>query len=165
MQNYDLDEMSAHVMGQQMKIGEVSKRTGVGIEALRFYEKSGLLDRPGRTYSGYRVYGEDVLERIAFIKQAQVLGFTLDEIGRLIGHKRKGESPCDEVREIVRLRLAELEERIKQMIEFRDELTAALTTWDKIGHSDGHVCGLIEHTDMKHGLRTAKKGAVKEKLR
>ena len=88
--------------GKQLKIGEVSKRSGIGIEALRFYEKSGLLDRPGRTYSGYRLYDESVLERLAFVKKAQVLGFSLEEIKELINHKRKGESPCEEVREVVR---------------------------------------------------------------
>ncbi|MEO7538480.1 MAG: heavy metal-responsive transcriptional regulator, partial [Pyrinomonadaceae bacterium] len=110
--------------GVQMKIGEVSRRTGVGIEALRFYEKSGLLDRPGRTYSGYRVYGSEVIERVSFIKKAQVLGFSLDEIGQLIKHKQDGESPCEEVRGIVRTRLQELEERVKQMNLYRKELTA-----------------------------------------
>ena len=62
--------------GKGLKIGEVSKLSGVGIEALRFYEKSGLLERPERTYSGYRMYDESVLERLSFIKKAQVLGFT-----------------------------------------------------------------------------------------
>ena len=72
-----------------MKIGEVSKKSGVGIEAIRFYEKSGLLERPDRTYSGYRMYPAEVLDRIAFIKQAQTLGFSLDEINQLISLKRK----------------------------------------------------------------------------
>src|SRR6188472_1890127 len=115
-----VDPADAMTLGE-MKIGEVARRSGVSIETLRFYEKSGLLDRPGRTYSGYRVYGADVLDRISFIKQAQVLGFTLNEIARLIEHKRKRESPCEEVREIVQTRLGELEERIKQMNRYRKE--------------------------------------------
>ena len=136
----------------EMKIGEVSKRSGVGIEALRFYEKSGLLDRPGRTYSGYRVYGEDVLERIAFIKRAQILGFTLDEIKQLIDSKRKGESPCAEVRETVRIRLRELDGRISQMIKYRDELSANLRDSDKKEQNDGHVCGLIENSEIDNPI-------------
>ena len=135
-----------------LKIGEVSRLAGIGIEALRFYEKSGLLDRPGRTYSGYRLYDESVLERLAFIKQAQVLGFTLDEIKQLIEHKRNGENPCVEVREVVRTRLAELNERIKQMIEYRDELTAALAEWDEAGEIEGHVCGLIERSHIGQNI-------------
>src|ERR1700733_7580737 len=85
---FNLDVQDAKTGNPQLKIGEVSKLSGVGIEALRFYEKSGLLDRPSRTYSGYRLYNQDVLERIVFIKKAQVLGFTLDEIRQLIEHKR-----------------------------------------------------------------------------
>src|SRR4028118_1422145 len=96
--------------GKLLKVGEVSRRSGIGIEALRFYERSGLLDRPGRTYSGYRLYDESVLERLAFIKQAQILGFTLDEIKQLIAHKQAGENPCAEVRDIVKSRLEELDE-------------------------------------------------------
>jgi len=148
-------------LGKQLKIGEVSKLSGIGIEALRFYEKSGLLDRPGRTYSGYRLYDESVLERLAFIKQAQILGFTLDEIRQLIAHKRAGENPCAEVREIVRSRLEELNERIEQMIHYRDELTAALAEWDEMGELEGHVCGLIEGSHIEHGMNHRKMGKVK----
>src|SRR5205085_9973574 len=84
-----------------LRIGEVSKRSGVGIEALRFYEKGASSISLRATYGGYRVYGPEVLDRLAFIKRAQALGFSLDEIKKIIGDARKGESPCDEVREIV----------------------------------------------------------------
>jgi DNA-binding transcriptional MerR regulator len=141
-----------------LKIGEVARVSGVGIETLRFYEKSGLLDRPGRTYSGYRQYDESVLERLAFIKQAQILGFTLDEIKQLINHKRAGENPCAEVREIVRRRLRELNERIAQMTRYRDELTEALAEWDAAGEADGHVCGLIEAAHIEHPINHKKIG-------
>ncbi len=155
---FNFAESGEGVNGKQLKIGEVSRLSGIGIEALRFYEKSGLLDRPGRTYSGYRLYDESVLERLAFVKKAQVLGFTLDEIKQLISHKRAGENPCAEVREIVKVRLAELNERIEQMIQYRDELTSALNDWEKTGEADGHVCGLIEGTEIEHGISHRKVG-------
>lgn len=112
-----------------LKIGEVSRLSGVGIEALRFRERSGLLDRPARTASGYRVYDAEVLERLAFIRRAQVLGFTLDEIKHIIAEKQSGKSPCDQVREIVRQRLQELDERMAQMRRYRKELAATLAGW------------------------------------
>ena len=149
-----------------LKIGDVSKRSGVGVEALRFYEKSGLLERPSRTYGGYRVYGEDVLERLAFIKQAQALGFSLDEIRRIIDDARRGESPCDEVREIVRRRMGELDERLRELQRHRRELKATLEEWDKVGRAPGHICGLIEgsevghaHHDKAEGLKRGRRGA------
>ena len=135
---------------RMLKIGEVSKRSGVGVEALRFYEKSGLLERPSRTFSGYRVYGEEVLERLAFIKQAQALGFSLDEVRRIIADARKGESPCEEVREIVRRRLAELDERLRELRRHREELQRTLAEWDEVGRAPGHICGLIEGSEVEH---------------
>ena len=138
-----------------LKIGEVSKQSGIGIEALRFYEKSGLLDKPSRTYSGYRVYDADVLERLAFIKRAQVLGFSLEEIRQIIADARKGESPCDEVREIVRQRLEELDERLREMRRYRKELAETLEEWDQEGHAPGHICGLIEGAEIEHPISAA----------
>jgi DNA-binding transcriptional MerR regulator len=151
---------------RMLKIGEVSKRSGIGVEALRFYEKSGLLEKPSRTFSGYRVYGEDVLERLAFIKQAQALGFSLDEIRQIVDDARRGASPCDEVREIVRRRMEELDERLRELHRYRKELKSTLDEWDKVGRAPGHVCGLIEgseighaHHDRTEGLKRGKRGA------
>lgn len=146
-----------------LKIGEVSRLSGIGIEALRFYERNGLLDRPKRTYSGYRMYEESVLERLSFIKKAQVLGFTLDEIRELIDHKRAGENPCEHVRAKVKGRLADLNDRIEKMIQYRDELVGALGEWEKMGESPGHVCGLIEQSHIEHPAETGNVRKRKDK--
>jgi DNA-binding transcriptional MerR regulator len=145
---------------RSLKIGEVSKESGIGIEALRFYEKSGLLDRPARTEGGYRMYSADVLDRLAFIKRAQILGFSLDEIKRVIDDARAGHEPCDEVRTIVRRRLEELDERMQEMRRYRKELAATLEEWDAIGRAPGHICGLIESSEIGQpaGLRKRLKG-------
>ncbi len=135
--------------GASLKIGEVAKLSGIGIEALRFYERSGLLGRPARTASGYRIYGSEVLDRLAFIKRAQTLGFTLDEIKQIIAEKQSGQSPCAEVREIVRQRLQELDERMREMRRYRKELGTALEAWDKVRMIEGEICGLIEGTDIE----------------
>jgi DNA-binding transcriptional MerR regulator len=148
-----------------LKIGEVSKRSGVGVEALRFYEKSGLLERPSRTYGGYRVYGREVLDRLAFIKQAQALGFSLEEIRRIIEDARKGQSPCEEVREIVRRRMEELDERLRELQRHRRELKATLEEWDKVGRAPGHICGLIEGSDIGHARHDRTEGLKRGKRR
>lgn len=127
-----------------LKIGKVSSASGIGVEALRFYERSGLLGKPARTASGYRVYDRSVLDRLAFIKKAQMLGFSLDEIRRIIAESDAGESPCAEVREIVRRRLSELDERLRELRRYRKELAATLEDWDEKGAADGDICGLIE---------------------
>ncbi len=143
---------------RMLKIGEVSKRSGIGIEALRFYEKSDLLEMPARTFSGYRVYGEDVLDRLAFIRQAQALGFSLDEIRQIVNDARKGESPCDEVREIVRRRMAELDERLRELQRYREELNSTLEGWNKVARVPGHICGLIEGAQVEHAARRREEG-------
>jgi DNA-binding transcriptional MerR regulator len=150
---------------RMLKIGDVSKRSGIGIEALRFYEKSGLLDAPARTFSGYRVYGEDVLERLAFIKQAQTLGFSLDEIREIVADARRGESPCDEVREIVRHRMEELDVRLRELHRYRKELKRTLEEWDKVGRAPGHVCGLIEGAHVDHATHEKSGGLKRAKRR
>lgn len=138
---------------QALKIGEVAKATGIGIEALRFYEKSGLLDTPARTVSGYRLYDGEVLSRLDFIKRAQVLGFSLEEIKRIISDKRAGQNPCAEVRHIVKQKLLEIDERLREMKRYRNELASSLRDWEQAGDVAGHVCGLIESSHVEHGLK------------
>lgn len=148
-QRYDEMEPSVAQANKPLKIGEVAKQTGIGIETLRFYERSGLLDAPVRTEAGYRLYGTDALVTLEFIKRAQMLGFTLTEIKRIIAESRSGESPCDEVRETVRQRLVELDERLRQMQLYRDALAKTLRQWDKTGKAAGRFCGLIESAEIK----------------
>lgn len=139
------------------KIGEVARLSGVGIDTLRFYEKNGLLENPARTSGNYRVYSQSVLERLKFIKQAQALGFSLDEIRRIIDDARAGNAPCDEVREIMRRRLAEVEERIAELKNYHKAISATLVEWDALGQAPGHVCGLIENSHLEQNLKPADK--------
>ena len=129
------------------KIGEVAKQSGVSIETLRFYERRGLLGQPMRTNSGYRMYDHLIINRLSFIKRAQTLGFSLDEIAALIKIKSDGQSPCDEVRALVRNKIRDVNDHIKNLMSYRDELAANLKEWEKLGKVDGHVCGLIERLE------------------
>lgn len=134
--------------GKPLKIGEVAARAGVGVETLRFYERSNLLDRPRRTEGGYRLYDADVLERLDFIKRAQALGFSLDEIAHLIAERRAGRSPCADVRAVVAQRLRELDARLAQMRRYRRELAALLQEWAESDGDAGRICGLIENAHL-----------------
>ena len=66
------------------KIGQVAKAAGIGIDAIRFYEREGLIEKPPRRSSGYRAYSPDVVQRLRFIKRAKELGFSLREISELL---------------------------------------------------------------------------------
>ena len=74
--------------GQAMRIGEVAESTGLSVDAIRFYEKSGLLERPVRTQAGYRLYQHPQIENLEFIQRAQRLGFSLNEIRELLSIQR-----------------------------------------------------------------------------
>jgi DNA-binding transcriptional MerR regulator len=133
-----------------LKIGDVSKRAEIGIEALRYYERLGLLGSPRRTDSGYRLYHESIFGRLDFIRKAQAIGFTLNEIGRIIEESEKGQSPCADVRRIARSKLAELDLRLKQLRQYRNELARTLADWERKGSAAGKVCGLIEGSHIVH---------------
>ena len=142
--------------GARLRIGEVARRSGIAVETLRFYERAGLLDRPARTASGYRLYDLEVLARLDFIRRAQALGFALAEIKEIVDHKRAGQSPCAEVRAIIRQRLAELDERLEALRRYRAELGRVFREWERLGEADGHVCGLIEGVTMPRAAEHTK---------
>ena len=151
-------EFEKRTGGRGLRIGEVSRETGVGVETLRFYERRGLLGRPARTESGYRIYDESVVEQVAFIKRAQAVGFSLDEVGEILKESATGRRPCKGVRELARRKLAEMDERLRELRRYREELSRTLSQWDERQEQEGHVCGLIEGSQL-HAPKEAASGA------
>lgn len=103
-------------------IGELSRRTGVKVPTIRYYEQSGLMDAPGRTGGNQRRYGRAELERLAFIRHARDLGFSIDAIRDLIelgGHPCR---PCGEADSIARRQLADTRRRIANLQRLEREL-------------------------------------------
>lgn len=134
--------------GRGMRIGEVARRADMSVETLRFYERRGLLGRPRRTEANYRVYDRDALDRLAFIRRAQLIGFSLDEIQQIIGERERGRPPCREVREMARRKLTELDARLRDLRRHRQELASLLSDWDERGVDPGVFCGLIESSEV-----------------
>jgi MerR family mercuric resistance operon transcriptional regulator len=95
-------------------IGDVSRRTGVNIETIRYYEKIKMLPLPPRTKSGRRVYGQGEVRRLSFIRRARELGFTLDEVRALLRLVERGYS-CGEVQDLTRHHLAEVNQKIADL--------------------------------------------------
>ena len=151
--------MSASAQPAALKIGEVAKRSGVGVETLRFYESRGLITPISRTQAGYRLYDSSVFDRLVFIKKAQLVGFSLDEIARIIDESADGSRPCAEVRRLAAEKLADLERKIDELVRYRDELRETVETWNRQRSKRGHVCGLIEGLGPDH-LHPPKRGAV-----
>lgn len=111
-----------------MRTGELASRAGVNPQTLRYYERRGLLARPARSPAGYRDYSDDTVEMVRFVKRAQELGFTLDEIEDLLGLADGGPDDCDAARELAASRVAELERRIADLQRMRGSLTELIAT-------------------------------------
>lgn len=112
--------MKSHMEKVTYQIGELAGRSGLTPDALRYYERLGLLPPARRTGGGFRVYPAAALERLRFIKQAQHLGLSLREIHDLLGYRdRGGVEECRRVAALLRAKLAELETRIAELQEFR----------------------------------------------
>ena len=107
---------------QTMKIGEVAKRSGVGIETVRYYEREGLLEQPARRPSGYRQYDESTLHRLEYISRAKELGFTLSEIRELLELSFTAHSGCDHVRQRAEAKITDLENKIRSLQKMRRSL-------------------------------------------
>src|SRR5260370_24264118 len=101
----------------EIRIGEVAARAGVSIDTVRYYERRRLLPRAPRTQGGFRVFTEGAIDRVRFIKQAQELGFSLDEISALLT-TGGGASECRSVRDLLKAKLAELDRRMRTMRAF-----------------------------------------------
>ncbi len=105
-----------------LTIGTLASRAGVGVETIRFYERKGLVRRPPRPGTGFRVYPEDSVTRIQFIRRAQGLGFTLQEIGGLLALRVTPGTDCAAVRTRAVSKLAIVETRLAELERIRGAL-------------------------------------------
>jgi DNA-binding transcriptional MerR regulator len=131
-----------------MRIGELGERVGVNPKTIRYYEQIGLLPEPARLPSGYRSYAEDDVARLVFIKTAQRLGITLDEIGEILALREGGRRPCGYVRGVLRRQVTELDQRIGELDRLRQELVRLDALADAMaaeaGEADEAICPVIQ---------------------
>ena len=105
-----------------MRIGQVAATAGTTTKALRYYERVGLLPEADRTAAGYRDYPDTVLDRLRFIRAAEAVGLTLGEIKGVIRFREQGNPPCVHVLELIERRAADLDRRIEELRQLRDQL-------------------------------------------
>jgi DNA-binding transcriptional MerR regulator len=113
-------------MPQNFQIGQVSKETGLTVDAIRFYEKQKLLQRPYRSAGGFRMFTEADVKDIYFIRQAQELGFSLKEIHELLILQRDQLEACSHVRDLIRVKLGAVREKIAQLRSLERQLVNSL---------------------------------------
>ncbi len=110
-----------------LRIGELSKRTGLGIETIRFYEREGLLEEPARLPSGQRQYPLDAIRHLRFVRRAKKLGFTLREIRELLSFKVVEGDVCADVKSRATVKIKDIEDRIEALEEMKAALVELTT--------------------------------------
>ena len=110
-----------------MKIGEVAKRSDVGVETIRYYEREGLLAEPERRPSGYRQYDESVVARLQFIRRTKELGFTLAEIKEFLGLWFDANTRCEHVRARAEQKVVDIEEKARTLQKMKRSLKKVIS--------------------------------------
>ena len=129
-----------------MRIGELAERAGISTKAIRYYEQIGILAPAARTASGYRTYDQATLGRLGFVRAAQAIGLTLDEIREVIAFRDGGQAPCAHVTDLLQRHAADLDARIRELQKLRGELrqlAQRATTLDPAQCPPEQVCHII----------------------
>lgn len=126
---------------KEMTIGKLAKVVNCKPETIRYYEKIGLLTVPARNSSGYRLYRESHQRQLAFIRRARDLGFSLEDVGLMLGLTEDRQSSCQEISRLSRKRLATIRNKLNQLQILSDELNRLIDQCDDGKISD---CRIIE---------------------
>jgi DNA-binding transcriptional MerR regulator len=137
-----------------VQIGAVAKRTGISVDAIRFYEKTGLLDGPRRTEGGFRIYSAEAIETLEFVRQAQGLGFTLQEIRELVALRSSRLQDCAPVRDRLQQKLLQVRTKIAELAKLERHLAAALNRCNRQLRKQPAPCPV---------LRRARRGGERER--
>lgn len=138
---------------------DVARTTGVSTDTLRHYERKGLLPNIHRTSSGYRRYPAGTIDRVLLIQRALVVGFSLDDLARVLSIRDRGGAPCRNVRAFVGERISALDRQIEGLVKLRDELRELLIRWDETLATTpaGHAARLLDTLSTGTTIEQARK--------
>ena len=111
--------------------GELADLAGVSRDTLRHYERKGVLPRPLRGHNRYRQYSPEALQRVQLVRRALSVGFTLDELARVLRVRDAGGAPCEEVRNMAAQKLLNVQDQLRELTALRNELQQTLRDWDE----------------------------------
>jgi len=135
-------------------IGKVAKRAGMNPRTISYYEAIGLLPTPQRGHNRYRIYSADAVEMLQFIRKAQGLGFRLSEIKGLVELRRTGQQPCVRVQTLAERKIADLDERLKDLAALRENLKALVSRSKRQGGQGNIKAVVCPHIEsLPPGLR------------
>ena len=109
---------------ENLTIGKLARQANVGVETLRYYERRGLIEPQCRTDSGYRLYDDDARKRLQFIRRAQTLGFSLDEVGELLSLSHRPTASAADVKQLARVKIDDIETRIRDLERMKTALSS-----------------------------------------
>jgi MerR family mercuric resistance operon transcriptional regulator len=116
-----------------LTVGALAAQTGVKIDTVRYYERNGLLPKASRTNSGYRIFTHISVERLKFIKQAQALGFTLNEVRQLLALRVTPGKTCKDVRERAEAKLADIQYKVDSLLAMKSALQQLVSACEAVG--------------------------------
>ncbi len=135
-----------------MQIGIVAKKIGLSVDAIRFYERNGLLPRPPRTAGGFRRYGDNDIEILAFVRRVQGLGFKLSQIRGLLRLRGNRLQPCAPVQRRLQEKLADVQQKLSDLRKLEHELRLALRSCNReLRSRDAHCPILRDRNPRKPG--------------
>ncbi len=133
--------MSSSLASPSLLIGQVAAATGIPVKTIRFYADLGLIPTLSRTEGGFRLFAPEVVSRLRFIRRAQSLGMSLEEIGQVLRIRDQGSPPCGAIRELLEEKVQEIEHRIAELRLLQTNLTQLLQDWrDPETLRDEQIC-------------------------
>lgn len=127
---------------KKLTIGRLAKKMQINVETIRYYERKGLIPEPPRSESGYRLYSQEAILRIQFIRNAKKLGFSLKEISKLLSLRINPDAPCIEVRKRAEVKIAEIEEKIQILRRMKEILGGLIAVCS--GNGPLSKCPILE---------------------
>jgi len=147
---------------QYLRPSVLARLAGVSTDTLRHYERKGLLEAPRRSLNRYREYPTSALSRVRLIRRALEIGFTLDELSRVLCVRDRGGAPCREVRALAGEKLRQVETQLAEMVELRNELRRLLIDWDAAleSMSPSERAGLLESLATNPPFRRTRRSVL-----
>lgn len=141
-------------MGNGITIGQLAKAVDVPTSTIRYYERRGLLKPNDRSYGNYRLYGDEAVERLRFIRAAQSTGFTLDDVATLLTLRLPPKRSCEDVQQLMESRLSDVKQRMAELRHVERVLKGFLKKCQQTSR-DG-FCELLEDLNTKAAASTTK---------
>ncbi len=134
---------------EYLTIGQLAKQAHVNRETVRYYERRRLLSRPSRSISGYRVFSDDAVRRLRFIRHAKMLGFSLNEIRELLALRVDSIDACDRVRVRTQAKIADIDNKIQLLRQMKAALTRLVGACERRGKTND--CPILDSLEAPGG--------------